>query len=176
MSKKRKIIIPILFIFIIIFTCFLSSFLYVKEDYYKGKEKINKEIIDYYNISWNYPSEIGEYKFLKISDVSPYIIDGYIAVEDKNFYNHNGINIKSLIRASLALIKNKGKITQGGSSITQQVIKNNVLSQEKTFKRKFAEIYLSLYLEKHVSKDYTLEMYVNYPLKGSGLLLNGSPD
>ena len=70
----------------------------------------------------------GDYKYVKIKDVSDYIQKGYIATEDKRFMQHIGIDLQSLARAGISLVKNNGEITQGGSTITQQVIKNNLLS------------------------------------------------
>ena len=72
----------------------------------------------------------GRFTYTKISKISPYIYNGYIAVEDKRFKTHGGVDLLATMRASVALLKNRGEITQGGSTITQQVIKNNLLSQE----------------------------------------------
>lgn len=110
----------------------------------------------------------GSYEYVPISKVSDYIKQGYIAVEDKRFYEHNGIDIKGILRAGAAYIKNNGNITQGGSTITQQVVKNNILKNtEKTFDRKATEIFAAMELEKLYSKDEILEMYLNTNFYGS---------
>lgn len=103
----------------------------------------------------------GRFKYTKISKISPYIYNGYIAVEDKRFKTHGGVDLLATMRASVALLKNRGEITQGGSTITQQVIKNNLLSQEQTFTRKVAEILLAPTVEQKFGKDKIMEFYCN---------------
>ena len=78
----------------------------------------------------------GSYQYKKISEISKYVQDGYIAVEDKNFKSHHGIDYLATVRAGIKLVLNRGKATQGGSTITQQLVKNSFLSQEKTFTEK----------------------------------------
>nr|MCR5624772.1 transglycosylase domain-containing protein [Lachnospiraceae bacterium] len=103
----------------------------------------------------------GHYKYVSISKVSPYLYNGYIAVEDKRFKTHAGVDLLATLRAGVALLKNSGGITQGGSTITQQVIKNNLLSQEQTYSRKMAEIMLAPSVEAKFSKDQIMEFYCN---------------
>jgi penicillin-binding protein 1A len=117
-------------------------------------------------------NKIGElntsnYKYVPIEDVSMYIQEGYIAVEDNNFKTHNGVDYKAMLRAGIALVKNKGKITQGGSTITQQVIKNNLLTQERTYERKLIEFFLAQEFEKEYSKRKIMEFYVNTNFYGN---------
>ena len=87
--------------------------------------------------------------------------NGYIAQEDRRFKNHNGVDWIATFRAGLALIKHGGEVTQGGSTITQQVIKNTYLTQERTFTRKIVEILLAPELEKKYSKADIIEFYCN---------------
>ncbi len=103
----------------------------------------------------------GHYKYVPISKVSPYIYNGYIAVEDKRFKTHAGVDMLATMRAGVAYLKNGGEITQGGSTITQQVIKNNLLTQQQTFTRKIAEILLAPSVEKKFGKDKIMEFYCN---------------
>ncbi|MBO5484409.1 MAG: penicillin-binding protein [Lachnospiraceae bacterium] len=103
----------------------------------------------------------GRYKYVKISNISPYIYNGYISVEDKRFKTHGGVDFLATMRAGVALLKNNGEITQGGSTITQQVIKNNLLTQEKSFTRKMAEILLAPTVEAKFGKDKIMEFYCN---------------
>lgn len=103
----------------------------------------------------------GRYKYVKISNISPYMYNGYIAVEDKRFKTHGGVDLLATMRAAVALLKNNGEITQGGSTITQQVIKNNLLTQEKSFTRKTAEILLAPTVEAKFGKDKIMEFYCN---------------
>lgn len=103
----------------------------------------------------------GHYEYVPITEISENLQNAYIAQEDKRFYKHNGVDFIGLARAGVALIKNKGKITQGGSTITQQVIKNTYLTQEKSFTRKITEIFAAPQMEEKYSKDDILEFYCN---------------
>ncbi len=97
---------------------------------------------------------------IPLSEISTYIQKGAIAVEDKDFYTHQGIKITSLVRAVIADITAFG-FHQGGSTITQQVVKNILLSNEKRITRKIKEIVLSVKLERSMSKDDILSLYFN---------------
>lgn len=109
----------------------------------------------------------GRYQYVEIKNISPYIYEGYIAVEDKRFKTHAGVDFLATMRAGVSLIKHKGEITQGGSTITQQVIKNNLLTQEKSYTRKMAEILLAPRVEAEYSKDQIMEFYCNSNFYGN---------
>ncbi len=97
----------------------------------------------------------------KIEDISPYVKDGIIATEDSYFYEHPGIVPKALIRAVLQELVGSGGMTSGGSTLTQQLVKQQILSSEVTFKRKANEILYALRLEKYFTKEQILEAYLN---------------
>lgn len=103
----------------------------------------------------------GHYQYMDINHISMNLQNGYIAQEDRRFKNHNGVDWIATFRAGLALIKHGGEVTQGGSTITQQVIKNTYLTQERTFTRKIVEILLAPELEKKYSKADIMEFYCN---------------
>ncbi len=109
----------------------------------------------------------GSYRYVKIDQISQYIQEGYIAQEDKRFMEHGGVNLQSLTRAGLALVAHNGEITQGGSTITQQVIKNNLLSQEQIYSRKLTEVLLAPALEKKFNKADIMEFYCNSNFYGN---------
>jgi penicillin-binding protein 1A len=88
------------------------------------------------------------------------LADSFVVMEDRDFYNHSGIDIKAIIRAIIANRKSD-TIVQGASTITQQVAKNVFLSQEVTWERKIKEIFLAWELEKMYSKEQILEFYLN---------------
>ena len=88
-------------------------------------------------------------------------MNAMIAIEDKNFMKHKGVDLKAMIRASWELVKHKGEITEGGSTITQQLCKNIFLTSEVKFERKFKEIFLALALERKYSKEQIMEFYLN---------------
>ncbi len=103
----------------------------------------------------------GHYQYMDINHISMNLQNGYIAQEDLRFKNHNVVDWIATFRAGLALIKHGGEVTQGGSTITQQVIKNTYLTQERTFTRKIVEILLAPELEKKYSKADIIEFYCN---------------
>lgn len=84
-----------------------------------------------------------------------------LAVEDRNFYDHPGYDLKAIIRAARSYIEKNGEITQGGSTITQQLARKMFLTDEVTFKRKLTEIMIAAGLEKRFSKKQILEFYMN---------------
>ncbi len=103
----------------------------------------------------------GHYEYADISDISLNLQNAYIAQEDRRFKSHSGVDWIATVRAGLALVKHRGAITQGGSTITQQIIKNTYLTQEQTFTRKMVEILLAPEIEKAYSKADIMEFYCN---------------
>ena len=108
-------------------------------------------------------------EWANIEDISQYLIDATIAVEDKNFYKHNGFDYLRIAKAMYINIKN-GAIVQGASTISQQYIKNLYLDFGQTWKRKIEEAFLTLELEVHYEKDEILEGYLNTINYGQGNL------
>ena len=109
----------------------------------------------------------GHYEYVPISEISQNIQNAYIAQEDKRFLSHNGVDWIATARAGLMLIKNGGRITQGGSTITQQVIKNTFLTREQTFSRKIVEILMAPEIEKKYTKADIMEFYCNTNFYGN---------
>lgn len=105
--------------------------------------------------------------FIKLSSLKKHTINAFIAIEDRRFYEHNGIDYKRIIGASLENVKSMS-LKEGASTISQQLVKNTHLSSEKTFKRKLAEFKITRQLEKNYSKDEILEMYLNTIYFGHG--------
>lgn len=104
--------------------------------------------------------------FTPFEELPQFYIDAVISVEDRRFFTHNGINVKSIIRAVLYDLKNKS-LDQGGSTITQQLAKNVWFSEEKKLARKFAEVWAAFDLEKELSKNEIFELYANTIYFGS---------
>ena len=111
--------------------------------------------------------EVDSRDAVKLEDVSPYVKEAFLAIEDKKFYSHHGLHFKGIIRAVLTNFL-KGKATQGGSSITQQLAKNAFLTPERTFSRKVKEAILAYQIERTYTKDEILERYLNEIYFGSG--------
>lgn len=96
---------------------------------------------------------------VSLRELPPYLIQATLAAEDKNFYHHPGIDPIAILRALYANFKNQS--LEGASTITQQLIKNTLLTPEKTYSRKIKEIILALWAERIYSKDEILQMYLN---------------
>ncbi len=99
-------------------------------------------------------------EWISLENISPYLIDATIAVEDKNFFNHQGFDFLRILKSLYINAKN-GETLQGASTITQQYAKNLFLSFEKTWNRKIEEAWLTVRLEAHYSKNEILEGYLN---------------
>lgn len=95
-----------------------------------------------------------------LKDISPDVINGVISIEDRDFYNHSGISIRGLAR-SLWVDILRGSRAQGGSTLTQQLVKNAILTREKSISRKIKEVILSYQIERLYSKDQILKLYFN---------------
>ena len=184
-KKKRKKIRRIIFSFLslclitvtaIIIAKFYPEYKNIKQNAYEKlsnmtedsfKRAGNTEIYDKDgNIIGKYGNE--KYEYISFQDISKYIVNGYIAKEDRNFLNHHGVDYKAILRAGYSYIKHKGVITQGGSTITQQVIKNNLLTAEQTYQRKITEIMLARALENQYNKNQIMEFYCNSNYFGNG--------
>jgi penicillin-binding protein 1B len=107
-----------------------------------------------------YPSHNEDRVLVKLSEVPPTLVNALIAVEDHGFYSHHGIAPLSILRALWANIRARG-VVQGGSTLTQQLVKNFFLSSERTLTRKLNEASMALLLEWHYQKDEILEAYLN---------------
>ncbi len=107
-----------------------------------------------------YESEWEERRLLRLSEIPQSLIDAVLVMEDRKFYDHPGIDIKGIARASWVNLR-AGRIVQGGSTLTQQLVKNFYLDSKKTWTRKGREALLALLLERHYEKDEILEAYFN---------------
>jgi penicillin-binding protein 1A len=104
---------------------------------------------------------------ISIKDLPAYLPRAFVAIEDRRFFNHSGVDPIGLFRAATANVLRRG-VSQGGSTITQQLAKNLFLTQERTLWRKMQELVLALWLERKFSKTEILELYLNRVYFGSG--------
>lgn len=103
-----------------------------------------------------------------LDEISPYLKQAFIAIEDQRFYAHHGVDFKALLRSTWANLRS-GRIVQGGGTITSQLARNAFLSHQRTIDRKLREIVLALALEKKYTKDKILEAYLNLIYFGNGV-------
>ena len=104
---------------------------------------------------------------IALKDLPPYLPNAFIAIEDRRFYSHYGVDPWGILRAAVANVLHRG-VAQGGSTLTQQLAKNLFLTQERTLLRKLQEAELALWLERKHSKAEILELYLNRVYFGSG--------
>jgi penicillin-binding protein 1B len=107
-----------------------------------------------------YPSHNEDRVLVRLADVPKQLVDALIATEDRRFYEHIGLDPYAIARAMVANLRSL-QLQQGGSTLTQQLIKNYNLSSERTLSRKLHEMAMALSLERHYSKDQILEAYLN---------------
>ncbi|SEM38716.1 penicillin-binding protein [Mesobacillus persicus] len=141
----------------------------VKDEPIRSYEQMKKDIYNYEETSDLYFDNdvyLGKLRTdlyreeVKLEDVSQYLIDAVVATEDEYFYEHEGVVPKAILRAVFQEVTNSATQT-GGSTLTQQLIKNQILTNEVSFERKAKEILLALRLEKFFDKEEILEAYLN---------------
>ncbi len=98
--------------------------------------------------------------YISYEDIPVYVRQAIVSTEDKRFYKHKGIDYRGILRAAVAMIQD-GEVSQGGSTITQQLARTVFLSNERTWQRKIEEMYIAVELEKKYSKEEILEYYIN---------------
>ena len=163
MNKKLRFIFLILGIILIAILGFTTYvFITIKDYNLDTKKLINPDkTISFYSQNNELISEetFGK-SFTPINEILPQTRNAFIAIEDKRFYEHNGIDYHGLLRATFNNIKSFS-LKEGGSTISQQLIKNTHLTSEKTLKRKLIELKLTSQLERNYSKEEILEKYLN---------------
>ena len=167
--KKIVKICLISFVLIVVFACVLcGSLIAVSYAKYQSiplntesltSPSLSIDIYDKDNIPIKEENQFNG-DFCKLSSLHQYTKDAFISIEDKDFYKHNGLNKKRIIKAIINNLKSMS-LKEGASTISQQLIKNTHLSNEKTFERKLKEMVLTKKLEKNFSKDEILESYLN---------------
>lgn len=134
----------------------------------KSLEVINLSLpTEIYSDNGNLVYRLGGRQRISLEKISVYFIQAIIATEDRQFYEHHGVNKRGVLRAIASNVKS-GKIIQGGSSITQQLAKNLFFTFKKTWKRKIYELLIALQFESAFTKDNIIEAYCNQIYFGSG--------
>ncbi|MGX7405932.1 transglycosylase domain-containing protein [Aerococcus urinaehominis] len=129
---------------------------------------VTTEIYDQNNeLAGTLADEHGTY--VSLDQISQNLQDAVISTEDKRFYQHPGFDLIGIGRAALGFLGSGGNIVGGGSTLTQQLVKNSYLSSDQTLIRKFKELFLAMEIEKHYDKNQILEMYLNHTYFGNGV-------
>lgn len=141
----------------------------------KSDVEFNKELlqeanstINIYDVNNNrINKESGKKALITYDEIPGYVVDAFVSIEDKDFYNHKGLNYKRMAKAVVKNIASRS-FKEGASTISQQLIKNTHLSSEKTIARKLNEMALAIELEKNFTKDEIMETYLNVIYFGNG--------
>ena len=144
----------------------------------EGRGKIQRVWLEPELISSVTGTERAKRKVIGFGDLPPHLIKAITVTEDRSFFEHYGVNIRGIIRAFIRRYDsdpNSPIARQGGSSITQQLVKNLLLSPEQTWRRKISEAYMSIILETRLSKEKIFELYCNQVYMGqqAGFSING---
>lgn len=167
-KKKRKLerLIKHLFSGILILLIVLSGFIYLKywptiTSLYKDATiKVTSCSADTFKTRANSLNH-GNSSYLQSVQIPADVKNAFVSIEDKNFYNHGGVSIEAVFRSIYSYFDNGGKITQGGSTITQQLARNVFLNFDKNYERKLEEMFISVKLEQKFTKNQILEFYIN---------------
>ena len=167
--KISTIVFLIMTLFIILGGVFY--FIYVTksvkiDDFAPNMEIATTTILDADKNEINYPSNM--HVIASYNEISPYIINAFVAFEDKRFFEHHGIDWRRVLKAGYNNVK-AGYTKEGGSTITQQLVKNAMLTSEKTIERKLKEMKLARQLEKRYTKEEIITFYLNTIYFGSGI-------
>jgi len=106
-------------------------------------------------------------EYVKYDDIPPRVIEALVAIEDTTFFEHKGVNLEAIFRAAIIDLKEM-RLAQGASTLTQQLIKNTLLTRAKKFRRKINEMIIAMKLEHYLSKEKILEIYLNQVYFGHG--------
>ncbi len=158
--KRSLIVIIILSLFISTLTFLIPSPSLDKANYIEFYDNSGNKI---YNELYKYESE-----YIDINDLNEYTYNAFVAIEDKNFYKHNGFDIKRNIQAFFINLFSFS-IKQGASTITQQYARNTLLTNKRTLSRKIKEAFYTIQIERKYSKKKILEGYINSLYFGHGL-------
>ncbi|MBE0492143.1 MAG: PBP1A family penicillin-binding protein [Sulfurospirillum sp.] len=166
-----KYIITLLFVILFaLFGGFLYVYSQVRFDAYQiidYKPKLTTQIFDKNDVLIANIFEQEHRLYASYSEIPPKLIEALIAIEDTSFFEHEGINVEAIFRAIIKDIKAM-KLVEGASTITQQLVKNTILSREKTFMRKINEMVLAFKIESELGKEEILERYLNHVYFGHG--------
>jgi penicillin-binding protein 2A len=161
------------YILLVVLTIFLLVLLYFVWTASRVNVKSLKEGLSQPTVIYDQDGEIASNvltnrtKGVVVGHLPKHVGDAVVAIEDERFYEHGGFDLKGITRAFFNNLF-AGNITGGGSTITQQLTKNALLSPEKTYKRKVEELFLAVKIEKVYEKDEILQMYLNQVYFGSG--------
>ncbi|MCR8658904.1 transglycosylase domain-containing protein [Paenibacillus endoradicis] len=168
MLKLNKWLRRTIIMLIVMMTLILGSLFYMKQqDLPVSNISQSSQLVDRNGVLIDYFHTGVNRRAVSLDEISPYVIEATLSIEDKRFYSHFGFDIKGLVRAVVVNVQTLSA-KQGASTLTQQLARNLYLTHEKTFERKIKEALYTTQLEMKFSKDEILEMYLNQIYYGHG--------
>jgi 1A family penicillin-binding protein len=169
---KKRVIIAAIILFIIMLTLPIATYAYFARDIGDKERLMNRNntgiILKDRNGTAFYSSGVRSTENVPLSQIADSLEKAVIASEDQNFYSHRGFSVSGTARAFTSNVRDANATGSGGSTITQQLVKNKLLSSKKNYLRKYQEISMAIAVERKYSKDEILEMYLNSAYFGSG--------
>ena len=165
LKSFQQFVAPLVILFSMAIMVILGAYLYYTPQLPSVKELQNIQLklpIRVYSREDKLIAEFGQYRrrLVKINEIPQSVIDAFVAIEDVRFYEHQGVDLRSIARAVVVAVK-KQQLTQGASTITMQLARNYFLTPEKTLSRKIKEIFLAIKIENNFTKADILELYLN---------------
>lgn len=166
LSKPKKILVVATPILLFLIVVPLATYAYYARDISNQERLMNRNntgvvLTDRNGTTFYSVGRAERRELVQLKDMSPSLKDALIAAEDKDFYDHGGFSILSIMKAMYANVVTRDATGFGGSTLTQQLAKNTVLSDRQTFMRKYQELAISIAIEREYSKDEILMMYLN---------------
>ena len=170
-SKTKSVLIGSFLVFLLVAFCglLIISITYIATPLNKSKLLYSNLGVEIYNQTTSTTTPISyssDKKIVSLEYLPKHTLNAFISIEDKRFYEHNGYDLKRIIKAGIVNLKTNSK-SQGASTITQQLVKNLLLNSEKTYSRKIKEVMLAIKTENNFSKEEILNMYLNSIYFGS---------
>lgn len=131
-----------------------------------GNEPLGSALLEPEEITRVFDDLSEDRTLVKLGDCPKALLDAIVCTEDRRFYSHSGFDMRSMLRAGVSNLKH-GAVTEGGSTITQQLVKNLFLNRKRVMSRKVKELWIAMAMEREYTKDQILEMYVNEIYMGS---------
>ncbi len=172
-SFKKKLLVSGSTVLAVLLVMPFVTFAYFARDISDRERLMNRnstgiQLVDRNGKAFYTFGKVNERNDYKLSDIPKELQQAAIASEDKDFYSHSGFSATGIAGALLANVRNKDATKYGGSTITQQLVKNNLLTGSKSYLRKYQEFSIAIAVDRHYSKDDILEMYLNSVYFGEG--------
>ena len=172
-TLKKKLLVSGIVLLVLLLLVPLATYAYFARDISDRERLMNRnstgiQLVDRTGKPFYTFGKISKTNDYKLSDIPKELQQAAIASEDKDFYSHSGFSPKGIAGALFANVRNKDATKYGGSTITQQLVKNNLLTSGKSYLRKYQEFSIAIAIDRQYSKDEILEMYLNSIYFGEG--------